>query len=389
MSFSQNIIFSLRLGFSSFYGKVDFVGFHYYNNFQQMLKRYNIMKNSAFEKQALIALKSCLEKVPFLEIGKMQLYDQDTGADIILEVRIQNEDRFLIVQVKNNGQPRIARLAIYQLKDILQQKSNAYGIFVASYISPETGKICEENGIGYLDLAGNCLISFDTVYIRQSGAKNPDVQRRDLRSLYSPKGERILRVLLDQPKQTWKMVELAQTAQVSLGQVANIKKLLLDREWLHNSANGITLVNPSALLEEWSKSYKFQRNKIIECYAMAEIPEIEEQTSTTCRRLCMRYALTGFSSAARIAPMVRYQKASIYLDGDAGTLLEALDWKVVSFGSNISLLIPYDEGVFLGEREINSIKIVSPVQTYLDLQSVRGRGQEAAEAIRNAMEKTW
>lgn len=347
------------------------------------------MKESDFKKSALVAVENLLEKVPFLEIKQMQLSDRDTKADIILEVRIQNEDRFLFVEVKNNGQPRIARMAIYKLKDISRDKPDAYSIFVAPYISAETGKICEENGIGYLDLAGNCLISFDTVYIRQSGAKNPDVQRRDLRSLYSPKGERILRVLLDQPEQAWKMTDLAQAAQVSLGQVANIKRLLLDREWLRDSANGITLVNPSSLLEEWSKSYNFQRNKTIECYAMAEIPEIEAQAGETCGRLGLRYALTGFSSAARIAPMVRYQKASIYVEGNTSPLLKALGWKTVSSGSNVSLLVPYDEGVFLGEREIESMRTVSLVQTYLDLQSVRGRGQEAAEAIRSAMEKTW
>lgn len=87
--------------------------------------------------------------------------------------------------------------------------------------------------------------------------------------------------------------------------------------------------------------------------------------------------------------MVRYQKGSIYLDGDANSLLETLSWKAVSSGSNLSLLIPYDEGVFLGEQDIDSLTIVSPVQTYLDLQRVRVRGQEAAEAIRSAMEKTW
>ena len=106
-----------------------------------------------------------------------------------------------------------------------------------------------------------------------------------MRSQYSPKGERILRVLLDRPTQTWKMAELARVAQISLGQVANIKKLLLDREWLRDTANGITLANPSMLLDEWSQACKFQRNKIIECYAMAEIPEIEAQAGETSRRL--------------------------------------------------------------------------------------------------------
>jgi hypothetical protein len=62
------------------------------------------------------------------------------------------------------------------LKDCLSGKSDAYGIFIAPYISPDAGKICEDAGIGYLDLAGNCLLSFETIYIRQAGAPNPKVQ---------------------------------------------------------------------------------------------------------------------------------------------------------------------------------------------------------------------
>lgn len=319
----------------------------------------------------------------------MQASNLDNAPDLIVKVRIQDEERTLFVEVKKFGQPRMARLATYQIKDFLSQKPNAYGIFMAPYISQEAGKICEESGVGYLDLSGNCLLSFDTIYIRQMGATNNNVQKRVLRSIYSPKGERILRVLLTHPKRNWKTAELAETADVSLGQVANIKKLLLDREWLRNTSEGITLINPSALLDEWSQSYNFQRNKAIECYALAEIPEIEAKVAETCRMLGLGYALTGFSSAARIAPMVRYQKSSIYINGEPRSLLETLGWKTVPSGSNVSLLVAYDEGVFLEEKEIDSINIVSLVQTYLDLQGMRGRGQEAANAVRSALEKTW
>ena len=354
-----------------------------------MLKRSKTVKEKDAIQSALTALKNCLEQVPFLETELIQVSNPDNGPDITVKVRIRDEERYLFVEVKNVGQPRIARLATYQIRDFLRQRPNAYGIFMAPYISQEAGKICEESGIGYLDLAGNCLLSFDTVYIRQTGAINNNVQKRVLRSIYSPKGERILRVLLTHPKRNWKIAELAQAADVSLGQVVNIKKLLLDREWLREPTQGITLANPSALLDEWSQSYNFQRNKAIECYALAEIPEIEAKVAEACRMLDLGYALTGFSSAARIAPMVRYQKASIYINGNPSSLLETLGWKTVPSGSNVSLLVAYDEGVFFGGKEIDSINIVSQVQTYLDVQNIRGRGQEAANAIRSEMEKTW
>ncbi len=347
------------------------------------------MKKESVDQEAISALQECLRQVPFLRIEQIASLNAANKADFMVQVRIQGTLCQLLIATKNNGQPRVARLATYQIKNQLNKETNAYGIFMAPYISPESGRICEEAGIGYMDLAGNCLISFETVYIRQTGAGNPKVQKRELRSLYSPKGERILRILINDPKRTWRMAELAQTAEVSLGQVANIKKLLLDREWLRDSADGVLLTNPSALLDEWGTAYRFQRNVIREYYALAEILEIEEQLAETCRQTGVQYALTGFSSAARIAPMVRYQKANAYVKGDVESLIETLDWKVVPSGANVSVLTPYDNGVFFNSREVDEIIITSPIQTYLDLQSVRGRGQEAATAIRRELEKTW
>jgi len=354
-----------------------------------MLKRRDIVKDQSLEQAALTTLKECLDKVPFLQIERIERSKLDYGVDLQVWARIQDRPRLLLAQVKNNGQPRVARLAAYELRDQLSNALDTYGIFIAPYISPDAGKICEEAGIGYLDLAGNCLISFETVYIRQTGAPNPNIQKRNLRSLYSPKAERVLRVLLSEPKRAWKLIELAQAAEISLGQVANVKKLLLDREWLSISADGISLINPAALLDEWAQAYNFRRNEVQEYYALADLPEIEAQLTETCQRLGLRYALTGFSSAARIAPMVRYQKASAYIKGDVSSLIRALEWKAVISGANVSLLIPYDDGVFYGAKDIDEIAITAPVQTYLDLQIYRGRGQEAAQVVRKEMEKKW
>jgi len=354
-----------------------------------MLKRIKTVKNQSIEQVAITALKESLEKVPFLQIERTEFSKLGSGVDFFVWIRIQDRSRLLLVETQNNGQPRIARLAAYELKDRLSNEAGSYGIFIAPYISPEAGKILEEAGIGYLDLAGNCLISFETVYIRQTGAPNPTTLKRELRSLYSPKAERILRVLLNEPERNWKMTELAKVAKVSLGQVANVKKLLLDREWLNVSTDGISLTKPAELLDEWSQAYNFLRNKVQEYYSLDKLPEIEAQLAETCHRLGLDYVLTGFSSAARIAPMVRYQKVSAYVKGDISNLIESLGWKAVSSGANVSLINPYDDGVFYGMNIIDEIAIAAPVQTYLDLQSIRGRGQEAAQAIRKEIEKTW
>ena len=42
---------------------------------------------------------------------------------------------------------------------------------------------------------------------------------------------------------------------ISLGQTFNVKKLLLDWEWITASRTGFSLVQPEALLREWSENY--------------------------------------------------------------------------------------------------------------------------------------
>jgi Transcriptional regulator, AbiEi antitoxin, Type IV TA system len=99
--------------------------------------------------------------------------------------------------------------------------------------------------------------------------------------------------------------------------------------------------------------------------------------------------LTAFSGAARLAPAVRYQRAVVYVDSDPDSLTVSLGWKQVTSGSNVSLLIPYDEGVFFDSREIEGIQLATSVQIYLDLQNYRGCGREAAQAIRKVIDQSW
>jgi hypothetical protein len=348
-----------------------------------------IMKIRMGEEATFQALKECLEEIPFLQLADVPAVENASRTDFRMEVRIQNRSLTILAEYKSNGQPRLAREAALQIKYWLDKGEGDYGVFAAPYISPEAGAICKDAGIGYLDLAGNCLLSFETIYVYRDGKPNSNIQRRELRSLYSPKAERLLRVLLSRPQQNWKTESLAETAQVSFGQVANVKKFLADREWLNPNGGGIRLNNPSAVLDEWAEQYRFNRNQVVDYYALAEVAECEYQFAEACQRQGMRYALTAFSGAVRLAPAVRYQRAVAYVDGDLDSLTNSLGWKPVTSGANVSLLVPYDEGVFFDSREMDGTQLVTPVQIYLDLQNYRNRGQEAAQAIRKGIEQSW
>src|SRR5260370_22088129 len=188
-------------------------------------------------------LAATLREVPFLMPASMRKESTrgDSRVDFMLAVRSALIYRRLICEVKSSGQPRIAREAWLTLLDYARSDKKDYPVFVAPYISPTAAAICDQYQVGYFDLAGNCRLAFDQVYIRREGFPNPSVQKRDLRSLYSPKAERILRVLLTAGKRSWRMQDAADASRVSVGQVANVKKLLAYLEWIESVARGFRL----------------------------------------------------------------------------------------------------------------------------------------------------
>lgn len=344
------------------------------------------------EAEVVNALKACLQRVPFLEIESIEkgLTAGDEGIDIVATMRIAEQRKRLALEVKNSGQPRIARAAAYRLARLLERDPGLYGVFSAPYISPQTAEICIQEKIGYLDLAGNCRLTFGQVYIEQTGKLNPYTEKRDLRSLYSPKAARVLRVLLTDPQKAWRVQALAEEAAVSLGQASNVKRLLEDREWFRGSDAGLLLRDPESLLSEWSTNYNARKMVSRNYYTLKGIAEIEADLAETCQREGIPYALTGFSGAARYAPAVRYQRVMAYVSRDADKIAEILSLKEVDSGANVALFTPYDEGDLYGARQIDGICIASPVQVYLDLFGVKGRGEEAAKTILDeVIRRSW
>ncbi len=62
-------------------------------------------------------------------------------------------------------------------------------------------------------------------------------------------------------------------------------------------------------------------------------------------------------------------------------LLRHLDAREVDTGANCTLWITDDPAVFTDAREFDGVKVVSPLQLYLDLKVLAGRGEDAAQEI--------
>jgi len=348
------------------------------------------MKELDIEKKAPSVIREVFEEIPFVRSTQITSSQSLPGPDFTIALKLENSDVTIMVEVKNSGQPRLARDAVNQLLRFRSERPDAYPVFLAPYISPAAGKICKEAGTGYIDLAGNCYLAFGSVFINREGKKNPYASSRKLKSLYQPVSSRVIRVLLSDPGKAWKIQPLSDEADVSLGQIANVKQALKDREWIEEGQDGFGLTRADELLADWAENYSFRKNAINTFYAMDGTTGAEQRIADACRKLGVRYALTSFTGAARLAPNVRYKRSDIYVEDQIEAVAETADLKPVETGSNVRLLAPYDEGVFYNAVEVNGLRVACPLQVYLDVLAQRGRGEEAAEPIlKEVIRKSW
>ncbi len=328
-------------------------------------------------------LEEILRSVPFLEVKKSSLEAplDNFRVDLLVELKVNNELLNLVVEAKSQGEPRMVRAAIQQLAELVNLVKNAYPVVTAPYISEDTAKICRQNNTGYIDLAGNCFLAFDSTYIERKNYPNPNIEKRRARSLFSPKSSRILRVLLNNPQQRpWGVEELAREADVSIGLVFKVKERLLDLEYLSGDKY-LTVTRSDELLQEWADNYYFRNNKTYDYFSFDSVKDVERKLSQYCRQQQIPYALTLFSGADLVAPFTRYTRGFAYVSQNIREVAGNLGLKEVSSGPNFTFLSPYDEGVFYGSNDVDNMRVVSDIQLYLDLLGFKGRGKEAAQFL--------
>jgi hypothetical protein len=341
-------------------------------------------------KDALYRLLEETGVVRTVEIALVGASQDLYQPDMILSLKIDGQKYKVVVEVKSIGQPRFIRIAAQQLTEYMAANPDvAYGIFAVPYLSEDGRQLCRRYGIGYIDLAGNSRLTFDNLYIDIQGRENPYPTTRGLKSLFTKKSTRAIRVLLSDLKKFWYVQDLAKEADLSLGQVSNIKRLLIDEDLLQEEGKPFRLADPERLIDAWVQNYSFRYNESFDFYSL-EGTQIERKIASFCKEKGITYALALFSGANLVAPFVRYTRSFVYLEEGIFEVAKQLNLKEVTSGPNVTLLRPYDKGVFYGIQEVNGISVVSDVQLYLDLKKYRGRGEEAAQYIlENRLRRAW
>lgn len=347
------------------------------------------MESTDLEEIWFVRLRELLEASPVVHDIVVDPVPQyiDGGIDGEAVFRIGEEEHRLLIECKSSGQPRYIRLAISQLgPHIFRSYGLTRGLVVAPFISPASRTILAEHNFGWLDLAGNVRIVFPRFHLEISKTdRDPFATKREQRSLFFPKSARLLKILLRNPQHLWKVADLVSETGVSAGQVSNVRKALIDREWAQaETAAGFRVTNPAALLDAWRddgiQAPHVQRRGYTIKHGHTLDVAIEEAFAEAVNKNA-RLLLASHSVARRIAPFARVAGEFFYADSKGLELLERhLQITPTDKGENVTIFKADDDGLWLETMELGSrMRATGPIQTYLDLLSSGERGREAAE----------
>lgn len=373
-------------------------------------------KDQVTEKAAA-RLESLLGEAEFVRrVGIRKEIRKGTGPDFMAEVFTGEQSFVLLVAARTSGEPRFAREAINQLAASSALWSHTYPVFAAPYISGKAAAIARENGAGYMDLAGNCRLSFGMCHIHTTGRDNPFREKRRLKSLVHPKTVRILRVLLVHPHRRWKTGELAAEAGVSLGMVSTVAGRLKDMEIVEDRKRGISLAQPGELLDRWAAGSSGMDGPAETVHRLSSSMDRVRAENTLFRFYesnSIDFVFTGLSAAVHLASGLDYAEIHAYVSDDAVLPGKADGFEKNADNGNIVLVKAPDEGVFYGKRRVmpssrlqycnpaeqtveaveeeirRPVYIVPPIQAYRDLRVLFGAGAAAEKILRQAIEPSW
>ena len=360
-----------------------------------MLKSLKTVK--VIETEILDAVRDLVCDVPRVQLNSVvpsARIGKNHEVDGKVEFSLNDSLYSLIVEVKANGAPRYVRSGVHVLEsNISRLRRDQHGdvhkhfipILVSPYLSPQSREICTDNDVAYMDLVGNARLVFDTVYIERAVAERPVTESRALRSLFTPKAAAILRVLLRQPDRAWRVAELAREANASYGHVSNVRKALLEREWLEVRPDGVALVQPKELVHMWRESYRRPKSESISGYTTYHGDRFVDRLKNTLKSNSDRpRAVYSLHSAAQwLAPFGRVATQTLYVDEVGAELVkDTLKLTRGGRGANVVLSVLEDDNLLFDSIEPTpNVFCTSPTLTYLDLWAGSDRDQEAARHL--------
>jgi hypothetical protein len=185
-----------------------------------------------------------------------------TGLTILFADSKQRKDSIATIEKKRfvvDAKPEITQgnqsIILQQLKDASREE-NLPVLLLTKYIPTAIAKHYVNEGINYIDTAGNCNIHQGTLCLIVEGKKIERMPKTNQPRAFREAGIKLLFWLLTDPENTNKSFrELAELAQISLGSVSIVFQELTELKFILRTKNKKVLKNKPELLKRWVIAY--------------------------------------------------------------------------------------------------------------------------------------
>ncbi len=363
---------------------------------------------SQLEKEIVQALRNQVpvQGLPGVRIRDVKAQRKD-GFDV--EFQLDSGQRRILVygEIKPTASPKLLEQLVPWIRRLRSLRKDATFALICPVLAPRSQAYCIENGIDFLDLAGNVSINVPgTFTLRRLGMRGESPvttsNQPPATNVFSGRSSRILRVLLERPK-PWTLTEIANELQaetdrvkrefstnklsfaVSLGAISKALSSLEEQLWIRRQNSAVLLPEPQRLLLEWAEKYKERfRWRLRSSFQTSNPfgktpPEINAGIQSF---LATPYVFTG-AAAATDAPFIDLDRIDIFLlpnQGDA-KLRQISQRPAPVEAPKLRFIYPYDEGVFLYAKRDSLFPRVSNIQAYLDLYARGGRDLKQADLL--------
>jgi len=365
-------------------------------------------KGFQLEKEVLQALRDQIpvRDLPGVRIREVKAQPKD-GFDV--EFQLESGQRSVLVygEIKPAASPKLLEQLAPWIRRMRSLRKDAAFVLICPVLASRSQAYCIENGIDFLDLAGNVSINIPGAFtLKRLGMRGESrttaTDRPPATNVFSGRSSRILRVLLERLK-PWTLTEIANELQaetnrvnrefstkklsfnVSLGAISKALSSLEEQLWIRRQNSAVLLPEPRRLLLEWGEKYKERSRWRLRSSFQTSNPlgQTRSEINVGLQTLLTGpYVFTG-AAAATDAPFIDVDRIDIFLlpSQDDAKLRQLSQRPSPLEAPKLRFIYPYDEGVFLYAKRDSVFPRVSNIQVYLDLYARGGRDLKQADLL--------
>lgn len=273
-------------------------------------------------------------------------------------------------------------------------------VLVGQRFSPGATEQLTQRGANWLDETGAARIETDSglLVFREPDETAPgSVAPRDFR--WAASSLEIAEWLLTEPpRETFNAHALADRSGWSYAQTTKVLRQLSGRGWVKKTGgsrgvgSGWQLADAAGLLEAWTTYLVGHRPETVGAHRVLRDPMLFARTELASALSSeTQWALSGWAGLELAAPFVTTVPviqvavdADALVDGRIREAMRSLGLREVKEGARVEFFALSKFSLSLA-REYHRVPVVSAPRLYADLRALGGRGEEAAEHVRQEL----